>query len=89
LKSGIFSLYQAVQKDVVMDEPPNSAPTDNVKESDDAGDHDQDIQEDEHEDMPDDEFYDEDPTWSPEEIDAAYKKLNDDDDSAKNHDNPR
>ncbi|CAH3196502.1 unnamed protein product [Porites evermanni] len=32
---------------------------------------------------------DEDPTWSPEEIEDAYKKLKEDDDSVKTHQNPR
>ncbi|CAH3169872.1 unnamed protein product [Porites lobata] len=32
---------------------------------------------------------DEDPTWSPEEIEDAYKKLKEDDDSEKTHQNPR
>ena len=31
---------------------------------------------------------DEDPTWSPEEIEDAYKKLKEDDDSVKTHQNP-
>ena len=38
--------------------------------------------------MPKDELYD-DPTWSPKEIDEAYRKLNDDDDSVTTSDNPR
>ncbi|KAM7427254.1 hypothetical protein ABFA07_021580 [Porites harrisoni] len=32
---------------------------------------------------------DEDPTWSPEEIEDAYKKLKEDDESVKTHQNPR
>ena len=32
---------------------------------------------------------DEDPKWSPEEIEDAYKKLKEDDDSVKTHQNPR
>ena len=32
---------------------------------------------------------DEDPTWSPEEIEDTYKKLKEDDDSVKTHQNPR
>ena len=32
---------------------------------------------------------DEDPTWSPEEIEDACKKLKEDDDSVKTHQNPR
>ena len=32
---------------------------------------------------------DEDPTWRPEEIEDAYTKLKEDDDSVKTHHNPR
>ncbi|CAH3165336.1 unnamed protein product [Porites lobata] len=53
-------------------------------------------QEDESEDeqeMQDDTYKefecDEDPTWSPEEIEDTYKKLKEDDDSVKTHQNPR
>ena len=32
---------------------------------------------------------DDDPTWTPEEIDREYQKLKNEDDSQKTHDNPR
>ena len=34
-------------------------------------------------------WFDEDPTWSPEKIDSEYQRMKDDHDSAKKHDNPR
>ena len=44
------------------------------------------------EDMEDEDFdvpYEEDPTWSPQELEEAYKKLSEDDDSVETHENPR
>lgn len=35
------------------------------------------------------ESYDEDPTWTPEEIDRAYETLKEDDDSVQTNANPR
>lgn len=73
-----------MQTDPVTDDTPPSAscedPTNEIENGDD------DMQD---EEMPNEELEDQDPTWSPEEIDEAYKNLNDDDDSAKTCDNPR
>ena len=53
---------------------------------------------DENQELPDDllfpeqnnkESYDEDPTWTPEEIDQAYEMLKEDDDSIETNTNPR
>ena len=52
---------------------------------------------DENHELPDDLFpeqnhkesYDEDPTWTPEEIDRAYETLKEDDDSVQTNTNPR
>ena len=74
-----------MQTDPVTDDPPADTPlmescaekTENCDEGD---------MEDE---MANDELYDEDPTWSPEEIDEAYQNLHDDDDSVETSDNPR
>ena len=53
---------------------------------------------DENQDLPNDllfpeqhnkESYDEDPTWTPEEIDRAYETLKEDDDSVQTNANPR
>ena len=40
-------------------------------------------------DMANEDLSEEDPTWSPQEIDEAYKKLSEDDDSVDTHENPR
>ena len=52
-------------------------------------DDDQDMEGDEDYDMANEDLSEEDPTWSPQEIDEAYKKLSEDDDSVDTHENPR
>ena len=74
-----------MQTDPVTDDPPADTPpmescaekTDKYCDEDDTED-----------EMANDELYDEDPTWSPEEIDEAYQNLHDDDDSVETSDNP-
>ena len=75
-----------MQTDPVTDDPPADTPLkESCAEKTDNRD-DGDMEEDE---MVNDELYDEDPTWSPEEIDEAYQNLHDDDDSVETSDNPR
>lgn len=74
--------FKAVQTDPVVeteDDPENldDQPTDQDMDHDDEGETDE------------SNWYDEDPTWSPEKIDSEYQQIKDEDDSEKVHDNPR
>ena len=64
---------------------PDEIPTGKVDMPADVGDESQDIPDyHEHDSLEDD------PTWTPEEIDSAYKVMKDDDDDSQNaYDNPR